>query len=141
MGNTVPKPKRTCHKAGTTAAGTEGKRSESAAAEAEAPTAPMRVIVQHDDEREEELMIKTRAGRRCLGVSWARGGASSAGTRGVTVKILMRRKDAEALVARLHAQSARTERKTRMVELKRQLRAAGDDPATLAPVQENQWYL
>ena len=67
----------------------------------------------------------------------------------MTVKIVLKRKDAEALVARLNAQSAR-ERKARMAELKGEFRAGdcgvgGASPTpcrdawkpSLAPIKEN----
>ncbi|XP_062217848.1 uncharacterized protein LOC133918117 [Phragmites australis] len=141
MGNTVP-PR-----------GTGGRRPKNVVAEVAAAAAPRRVLVtpRRDDVEEEEEV--TRPGRLRGGVPRARGGGaddvSSAPSGGVVmVKIVMTRKDAEALVARLNAQSAR-ERKARMAELKGELRAGagrgGASPASsrdawrpgLAPIQEN----
>jgi hypothetical protein len=103
---------------------------------------------------------RSRARARAGGVvSWAGGvGAdddaavgkqASAAAAVVTVKIVLKRKDAEALVARLNAQSAR-ERKARMAELKGEFRAgdcvgggASLTPCrdawkpSLAPIKEN----
>ncbi|KXG33132.1 uncharacterized protein LOC8061876 [Sorghum bicolor] len=101
---------------------------------------------------------RSRARARAGGVSWAGGvgddddaaavGKQASGAAAVvTVKIVLKRKDAEALVARLNAQSAR-ERKARMDELKGEFRA-GDCGAmsptpcrdawkpSLAPIKEN----
>ena len=54
----------------------------------------------------------------------------------MTVKVVMRRKDAEALAARLKAQGARA-RKARMAELKGALRAGGS--ARPAPCRHVCW--
>ncbi|OEL35826.1 hypothetical protein BAE44_0003154 [Dichanthelium oligosanthes] len=102
---------------------------------AAAPAAPTRAVVtarkqRRDDDVEEEEQTM-RAGRRrprcaARGVSRAGGGDGGATSAGavVTVKVVMTRKDADALVARLNAQSARV-RKARMAELKGELRAGG----------------
>jgi hypothetical protein len=135
MGNTAPR-----RKAGMPA-GTEVVKRSKNVAEAGDPAAPKRVAVtqrRHIYGREEKVTTPPAEQRR------AGGGAPAS-----TVKIVMRRKDAEALVARLHAQSAR-ERRARMAELKRELMFGDDDaggganPAwcldtlRLHPIQENQ---
>ncbi|TVT97172.1 hypothetical protein EJB05_57595, partial [Eragrostis curvula] len=108
-----------CREAGT-AAGTQGKHSNKNVAEVAAPAALRFVsVTQRDDDK--------RTVRRRAGVSreGAGEGAPAAATATVvTVKIVMSRKDADALVARLNAQSAR-KRKARLAELKRELRAGG----------------
>ncbi|XP_062206517.1 uncharacterized protein LOC133908488 [Phragmites australis] len=143
MGNTAPRMCQ-CREAGATAAAAGERRVKNVVAEAAAPAAPRRVAVaarkQRDGDEEGTL-----AGRRRGGVSRAGGGDDGAVVR---VKIVMKRKDAEALVARLNAQGAR-EREARMAELKGELRAGdgggGASPAScrdawrpgLASIQEN----
>jgi hypothetical protein len=141
MGNTVPP--RMCREAGTAVVARQ--RPSNFTAEAAAPPpAPRRVAVaarnqQPDDVQEQEL---TRAGRRRGGVVPRAGGGEAATV--LTVKLVLKRKDAEELVARLNAQAAR-ERKARMAGLKGEFRAAdggdGASPASwrpsLAPIQEN----
>lgn len=174
MGNTVA-PCMCRKAAGTAAVTTRGRRPKSfvvteAPAAAAPGAAPRRLAVtprgQQRDDVEQQQDETTRAGpgrsrararARAGGVSWAAGGVGADDAVGkkasaaaaVTVKIVLRRKDAEALVARLNAQSAR-ERKARMAELKGEFRA-GDDcvggasPAPcrdawkprLAPIKEN----
>uniref|UniRef100_A0A0E0C651 Uncharacterized protein n=1 Tax=Oryza meridionalis TaxID=40149 RepID=A0A0E0C651_9ORYZ len=85
--------------------------------------------------------------------SGRRGAEHSAAATGVTVKVVLRRKDAERLIARLNEQSAMG-RKARMAEIKSELMAgdggrgaatASASPARcrdawthrLAPIQEN----
>jgi hypothetical protein len=120
MGNTVPP--RMCREAGTAVVARQ--RPSNFTAEAAAPPpAPRRVAVaarnqQPDDVQEQEL---TRAGRRRGGVVPRAGGGEAATV--LTVKLVLKRKDAEELVARLNAQAA-WERKARMAELKGELRAA-----------------
>ncbi|RLM92357.1 uncharacterized protein C2845_PM08G22150 [Panicum miliaceum] len=78
-----------------------------------------------DDDVDDELGQTTRAGRRrprAGGVPRAGGGGGAGSV--VTLKVVMRRKDAEALAARLKAQGARA-RRSRMAELKGELRAGG----------------
>jgi hypothetical protein len=79
-----------------------------------------------DDDGDVEEEETTRAGRPRAGRALRASGGDGAAPAGkvLTVKIVMTRKDAEALVARLNlkAQSAR-ERKARMAELKGELRA------------------
>ncbi|KAF8676297.1 hypothetical protein HU200_047174 [Digitaria exilis] len=110
------------------------------------------------DEKKEDEEETAREGRRPR-VSWAGadddddagGGKASTAATVATVKIVLKRKDAEALVARLNAQAAR-ERKARMAELKGELRTGeccggggGESPAScreawrpqLAPIKEN----
>lgn len=136
--------------------GRRRRRTKNVVATDTGAAAPRRAAVvplnkQRDDDAEQEGLT-ARAGRRCAGkaVSWAGGvGDDAAGKApAATVKIMLRRKDAEALVARLNAQSAR-ERKARMAEIKGELRAGeccgGASPAAcrdawrpqLAPIKEN----
>lgn len=138
MGNTVPP--RMCREAGTAVIG----RRRPNRVDADPPAAPRGVAdVAARKQRQEDADEVTRAGRR-RGI----GGGGEAATV-VTVKIVLKRKDAEELVARLNAQSAR-ERKARMTEIKCELRAGdggGASPAPaacrdawrprLAPIQEN----
>ncbi|CAL4948142.1 unnamed protein product [Urochloa decumbens] len=146
MGNAVP-PRKCREKTGTgTAAGRRRPKSvvaPEAEARRAAAVAPRKQL--------EEGATRRRAGA----VSWADGDADAGGKKApaatvATVKIVLRRKDAEALVARLNAQSAR-ERKARMAEIKGELRAGeccgggGASPAPcrdawrpmLAPIKEN----
>ncbi|KAJ1284856.1 hypothetical protein BS78_03G236900 [Paspalum vaginatum] len=151
MGNAVPP--RMCRKEpGAAAVAPSGRRRKNADAAAAPGAAPRRVAVCSRTRREgeEEEDEATRAGHRRAGaVSWADGavGEASAAATGVTVKIVLKRKDAEALVARLNAQVAR-ERKARMAELKGEFRAgdcgggASPEPGrdawkpSLAPINE-----
>ncbi|KAF8696032.1 hypothetical protein HU200_036917 [Digitaria exilis] len=140
-----PRPKHT--------ATTGATAPDDAAATRRAAVTPTPRKQQGADEEEEE---PAREGRgRARSVSWAGadddnagdGKASTAATV-ATVKIVLKRKDAEALVARLNAQAAR-ERKARMAELKGELRTGeccgGESPAScreawrpqLAPIKEN----
>ncbi|PUZ55338.1 hypothetical protein GQ55_5G204100 [Panicum hallii var. hallii] len=162
MGNAVPP--RACRDEAGTSGGRRRRRPNpkdvATGTEAAAPyydAAPRRTAVtsrKQRDEAEQEYEQPARAGRRRAGaVSWAGGGAAgkAPGATVATVKIVLRRKDAEALVARLNAQGAR-ERKARMAELKGELRAVdcgggggGASPAScrdawrprLAPIKEN----
>ncbi|CAL4962060.1 unnamed protein product [Urochloa decumbens] len=140
MGNAVPP--RMCREKTGTAAGRPRRPKSAVAPEAAAAVVPR---------KQGEEATRRRAGA----VSWADGDADAAGKKAssaatvATVKIVLRRKDAEALVARLNAQSAR-ERKARMAEIKGELRAGeccggGASPAPcrdawrpmLAPIKEN----
>jgi hypothetical protein len=134
-----------CREAGTAVVARQRPRNFTAEAAAPPPPAPRRVAVaarkqQPDDAQEQEL---TRAGRRRHGGVAPRAGDGEAATV-LTVKLVLKRKDAEELVARLNAQAAR-ERKARMAGLKGEFRAAdggdGASPASwrpsLAPIQEN----
>ncbi|XP_066314746.1 uncharacterized protein [Miscanthus floridulus] len=166
MGNTVAP--RMCRKeAGTAAVTTRGRRrpksfvTEVPAADPDAAP-PRRLAVTPRKRRDDVELGQQQQGEtttRAGGVvSWAGGvGADDAAAVGkqasaaaavVTVKIVLKRKDAEALVARLNAQSAR-ERKARMDELKGEFRAGdcvgGASPTPcrdawkprLAPIREN----
>ncbi|CAO1947940.1 unnamed protein product [Urochloa humidicola] len=155
MGNAAPV--RMCR--GEAAATPVGRRRRPRNAGPAAPYAetPRRAAVtprlklqRGDAEQRQEQEGTARAGR----VSWASGDADDGGKASAatvaTVKIVLRRKDAEALVARLNAQGAR-ERKARMAEIKGELRAGeccgggGASPAScrdawkprLAPIKEN----
>ncbi|CAO2178754.1 unnamed protein product [Urochloa humidicola] len=126
-------------------------KNDAVATEASAPAASRRAVAKPHKQRrgggvdEEEEQIQTRlAGRRPRAPRAAGGGAATiSASTVVTVRVVMRRKDAEALAARLHARSARA-RKARMAELKGELRAGGDAspaPASwwspqLAPIKE-----
>jgi hypothetical protein len=179
MGNTVAPRMCRKEAAGTATVTTRGRRrpksfvTEVPAAPDAAP--PRRLAVtprkrrddveleqqqQQQDETTRAGPGRSRARARAGGVvSWAGGvGAdddaavgkqASAAAAVVTVKIVLKRKDAEALVARLNAQSAR-ERKARMAELKGEFRAgdcvgggASLTPCrdawkpSLAPIKEN----
>ncbi|XP_066309411.1 uncharacterized protein [Miscanthus floridulus] len=132
MGNTVPpRASREATGTGRRDAGTGRKRSENVVTEVVPPATPSRRVVatarkqgRDDDDDDAEEEETTRAGRPRERRSLREGGAApaAAGKVLLTVKIVMRRKDAEALVARLKARSAR-ERKARMAELKGELRA------------------
>uniref|UniRef100_A0A0D9V470 Uncharacterized protein n=1 Tax=Leersia perrieri TaxID=77586 RepID=A0A0D9V470_9ORYZ len=84
-------------------------------------------------------------GENVAGGRVADGNSAAVSATGVTVKVVLRRKDAEKLIARLNEQSARG-RKARMAEIKNELRAgdAAPSPARcrdgwthrLAPIQE-----
>ncbi|KAF8696030.1 hypothetical protein HU200_036915 [Digitaria exilis] len=110
---------------------TEGRRSNSKN-DAEESSRRVVVVVTSSSRRVEQT---ARAGRRppAGGVPRAGGGVAPPATgTAVTVKLVMTRKDAVALAARLdHAQrqSARA-RKARMDELKGELRAGGASPAS-----------
>ncbi|KAL6614726.1 hypothetical protein ACP70R_036996 [Stipagrostis hirtigluma subsp. patula] len=120
MGNTVPP--RVCREAaGTAAAGAGKKRSENAVVEA-APARTRRVAVMARRSRQRDEEEAQRAG----------GHAHPALGTVVTVKIVMKRKDADALVARLNEQGAR-ERKARMRELKSELRRGDEDGGGASP--------
>ncbi|RLN25017.1 hypothetical protein C2845_PM07G19000 [Panicum miliaceum] len=146
MGNAVPP--RMCRDEAGTSGGRRRRRPNpkdvATGTEAAAPyyaAAPRRAAVtprkQRDAAEQEEA-------------AWAGDAAGKAPAAAVaTVKIVLRRKDAEALVARLNAQGAR-ERKARMAELKGELWAVdcgggGASPASrrdawrprLAPIKEN----
>ncbi|CAL4948148.1 unnamed protein product [Urochloa decumbens] len=139
-------------------------KKDDVATEASAPAASKRGVARPRkqrrgddvaDEEEEEEQTTRRAGRRPRPrAARAAGGGGGAATvqagsgSVVTVRVVMRRKDAEALAARLHARA----RKARMAELKGELRAGGDvvcggggaslAPAAcwspqLAPIKEN----
>lgn len=121
MGNTVPPRVPREATGGRRGAGTGRRRSENVAVtEAAPPATPSRVVGtarKQDGDVEEET---TRAGRALRA-----GGGDGAAASGkvLAVRIVMERKDAEALVARLmKAQSARV-RKARMAELRSELRA------------------
>ncbi|KAG2599826.1 hypothetical protein PVAP13_5KG417000 [Panicum virgatum] len=161
MGNAVP-PRMCRDEAGTSggrwrrrpdpkdvATGTDAAAPYYAAAPRRAAVTSRKQRGEAEQEKEEEA-----ARRRAWAVSWAGDGAGDGDAAGkapgatvATVKIVLRRKDAEALVARLNAQGAR-ERKARMAELKGELRAVdcgGGSPAScrdawrprLAPIKEN----
>ncbi|CAO2171025.1 unnamed protein product [Urochloa humidicola] len=161
MGNAVPL--RLCRdEAAATPVGRRRRPRNNAVADAGAAVpyyaaAPRRAAVtprklqRGDAEQGQEQEGTARAVR----VSWASGDADAVGkaaaATAATVKIVLRRKDAEALVARLNAQGAR-ERKARMAEIKGELRAGeccsgggGASPAScrdawkprLAPIKEN----
>lgn len=170
---------RMCRKEASAAAATaraQGRRPKSFVAEVSAAVAPdveprrsaaaAAAVTPWKRRDDVELDETTRAGpgrsrARAGGVrvSWAGGvGSDDAAVRKakasaaavvVTVKVVLKRKDAEALVARLNAQGAR-ERKARMEELKGELRAedcvgggASTSPCRdpwkprLAPIKEN----
>ncbi|GJM93554.1 hypothetical protein PR202_ga10118 [Eleusine coracana subsp. coracana] len=143
MGNTVAP--RMCPEA-VTGRRRPAKSAVKADAAAAPPLAtPRRVAVMARKQQRPDDVVKeevTRAGRR-------RGGGGGEAATVATVKIVLKRKDAEQLVARLNAQSAR-ERKARMTEIKCELRARRDGggaspPAScrdawrpsLAPIREN----
>jgi len=155
MGNAVP-PRMCRDEAGTSGGRRRRRRPnpEEFATGTEA-AAPRRAAVtpckQKRGEAEQEQEEAARPGHRRAGADGARDGATTgkapAATVATTVKIVLRRKDAEALVARLNAQGAR-ERKARMAKLKGELRAVdcgGGSPAScrdawrprLAPIKEN----
>ncbi|CAD6230320.1 unnamed protein product [Miscanthus lutarioriparius] len=163
MGNTVPpRASREATGTGRRGAGTGRRRSENVVVtEAAPPATPSRRVVAtarkqgRDDDDGDVEEETTRAGRalRAGGDGDGDGAAPAlAGKAVLTVKIVMRRKDAEALVARLKAQSARGERKARMALLKGDLRAGscgggGASPAwsrvarrpMLPPIKENRF--
>ncbi|TVU35499.1 hypothetical protein EJB05_17392, partial [Eragrostis curvula] len=107
-----------CCEAGT-AARTQGKHSNKNVAEVAAPAALRFVSVTQRDDDKRTVWRRAGVSREGAGE-----GAPAATATVVTVKIVMSRKDADALVARLNAQSAR-KRKARLAELKRELRAGG----------------
>ena len=128
MGNAVP-PRMCRDEAGTSggrwrrrpdpkdvASGTDAAAPYYAAAPRRAAVTPCK---QKRGEAEQEQEEAARPGHRRAGADGARDGAATgkapAATVATTVKIVLRRKDAEALVARLNAQGAR-ERKARMAE-------------------------
>ncbi|KAJ1284799.1 hypothetical protein BS78_03G232900 [Paspalum vaginatum] len=111
MGNTVP-PRTSCE------AG--GRRSKNGVP---APATPRREVDADAGETTPPRAWRPRAGR-VLRAGGGVGGGSGDGAPGgkvVTVRIVMGRKDAEALAARLNAR----ERKARMAELKSELRGGG----------------
>ena len=150
MGNAVPP--RMCRDEAGTSGGRWRRRPDpkdvatgtDAAAPRRAAVTPRKQRGEAEQEKEEE------AARRRAGAGDGAGDGDAAGKAPgatvATVKIVLRRKDAEALVARLNAQGAR-ERKARMAELKGELRAVdcGASPAScrdawrprLAPIKEN----
>ncbi|TVT97171.1 hypothetical protein EJB05_17393, partial [Eragrostis curvula] len=147
MGNTVPP--RMCREVGTAVVRRHPKNVVvPEAMMAAAHPAAARKQRPRDVEEEEKAHEATRAGSR-RGGAVSRAGGGEADTV-VTVKIVLKRKDAEALVARLNAQNER-ERKARLAELKGKFRRVGDggggsaSPAScrdawrprLAPIQEN----
>ncbi|XP_066314745.1 uncharacterized protein [Miscanthus floridulus] len=166
MGNTVPpRASREATGTGRRGAGTGRRRSENVVVtEAAPPATPSRRVVAtarkqgRDDDDGDVEEETTGAGRPRAGRALRAGGDGDgaapalAGKAVLTVKIVMRRKDAEALVARLKAQSARGERKARMALLKGELRAGscgggGASPAwsrvarrpMLPPIKENRF--
>uniref|UniRef100_A0A0E0JMH5 Uncharacterized protein n=1 Tax=Oryza punctata TaxID=4537 RepID=A0A0E0JMH5_ORYPU len=100
--------------------------------------------------RRKRCSKNTEAANVAAAASGRRGAEHSAAATGVTVKVVLRRKDAERLIARLNEQSAMG-RKARMAEIKNELMAGGGrggasaSPARcrdawthrLAPIQEN----
>ena len=140
MGNTVPpRASREATGTGRRRAGTGGRRSVNVVVtEAPPPATPSRRVVVAtarkqgwDDEGDVEEEETARAGRPRAGSALrAAAGADGAAPttpavtaagKVLTVKIVMRRKDAEALVAMLVKLKAR-ERKARMAELEGELR-------------------
>ncbi|CAO2183245.1 unnamed protein product [Urochloa humidicola] len=160
MGNAAPL--RMCRDEAATAAATPAGRKrlrpKNVVAADPYAAAPRRAAVTPRKERGDAGQ-QQQGTARASKVSWAGGvvdddvagggGGKASGATVATVKIVLRRKDAEALVARLNAQSAR-ERKARMAEIKGELRAGepcggGGSPAScrdawkpmLAPIKEN----
>lgn len=132
MGNTVPPRVSREATGGRRGAGTARRRRRSenvAVTEAAPPATPSRVVGtarKQDGDVEEET---TRAGRALRAGG---GDGAAASSKVLAVRIVMERKDAEALVARLmEAQSARV-RKARMAELRSELRAGSCSGAARA---------
>ncbi|KAL5228960.1 hypothetical protein ABZP36_017225 [Zizania latifolia] len=106
MGNAAT---RVCRYEAAAATGGRRRRCSKDAEAATAPAAARRAATVARTRRPEEKVS-------------ARPGAEHSAATVVTVKVVMRRKDAEKLVARLNEQNARG-RKARMAEIKNELRA------------------
>ncbi|XP_040375904.1 uncharacterized protein LOC102721609 [Oryza brachyantha] len=135
MGNAAPRMR---HIEATAAATMGGRRGAMCCKKAEATNAPAA----------SSAVARKRPDEKSAGRGGAGAEHSAAAATGVTVKVVLRRKDAERLIARLNEQNAMG-RKARMAEIKNELKAgvggAAASPARrrdartrrLAPIQEN----